>query len=79
MVMHPLVRLPDLINALGLMFTALGIYFVGSQLKRKLIMIIGLIGLAIFMNSFLLFFYLFCRDYFALLPTFTRKFLGIPF
>lgn len=74
MVMHPWERLPDLANMFGLMLGAFGIYLAG---KNKLTKIIGVIALAVFMFLFLLYFYLFFRDYFGLLPNFKRKFLGI--
>lgn len=35
MVLHPLLRIPDLANTLGLMFGAFGIYLVGYQLKKR--------------------------------------------
>lgn len=76
--MHPWERLPDLANMLGLMLTSMGISLIGYRMRNKYIKIIGIISLAIFMFLFLIIFHLFLRDYFALFPTFTRKFLGIP-
>ena len=79
MVLHPWERLPDLANMIGLMLTSLGIALIGKQHMNKSIKIIGVISLVIFMFLFLVIFSLFLRDYFTLLPTFTRKFLGIPY
>ena len=74
MVLHPWERLPDLANMLGLMLGAFGIYLAGNN---KITKVIAIITIAIFMSLFLVYFYLFWRDYFALLPSFTKKFLGI--
>ncbi len=74
---HPWERMPELASALGLILGDIGTIIIGFQIKNDWITIIGFISLLFFVLFFLTTLALFFRDYFKLLPTFRKKFLGI--
>ena len=79
MVEHPWMRLPAIANMFGLMLTAIGIFLTGLQLNNSLVILLGIVAFIPFSFFLILLLILSIDDYITLLPTFKRKFLGIPF
>ncbi|MBI2449775.1 hypothetical protein HYV49_05780 [Candidatus Pacearchaeota archaeon] len=76
---NPWFRLHDIANMFGLMLGAFGIFLTGYQLNSLGIIITGVVSLLFFSILFAINLGLLIFDYIILYPSFTRKFIGIPY